>query len=201
MNQTTPSFEALLHTGAIIVLAVAALWGAAVLVAVLLEALTDGRVRGAARLGCPAGCHRLLLAGATALVAVTLLSPSATADERQAPARSVLDGLSLPDRAPGVTSVAAEPQLDPLTTSPHQNLRAREPPSVSALITVLPGDSLWEISRRLLPADATARSIADLTQTLYAHNRTTIGADPALIRPGQRLYVPPTARETYSEDS
>jgi len=177
MVEPTASFESLLLRGALSALGLAVLWGAVIVVAVLLEAATDGRVRAAVRLGCPPRCHRWLLAAATGVLAATVAAAPATADERRVPTGPVIDGLSLPDRAPGE-----------LIVKPEQDLRAREPPP--AEVTVLPGDSLWEISRRRLPAHASAGSIAALTRTVYAHNRTTIGADPDLIRPGQRLYVP-----------
>ncbi len=191
MTGPQDSFEVLLRDGAIALLALTAVWGAVVGAAVLVEAASAGRFRAAARLGCPPGWHRWLLTVATAVLAALLVAPSATAEERRLPAARMLDGLALPDRAPGGTA----------SETPQQNLRAREPPSVSGWVTVQPGDSLWRISRRLLPADASAGSIAELTRTLYALNRTTLGADPDLIRPGQRLHVPPAAHETYSEDS
>lgn len=190
MVEPPASFDSLLRDGALVVLSLAALWGTAVLIAVLLEATTSGRIQVATRLGCPPRCHRWLLAVTTGVLTVTLAVPPANAEEQRVPSGPTLDGLLLPDRTLG----------GPAPT-PHQNLRAREPPPVSAGVTVLPGDSLWEISRRLLPADAPAGSIADLTRALHLINRTTIGADPDLIHPGQRLVVPPAAHETYSEDS
>lgn len=182
MFDDSASFDTLLRHGALLTLSGAALWGALVLVAVLVEGISDGRIAAAPRLGCPARWHRWLLATVTAVLAGSLLAPPAGAEERSRP--TTLEGLVLPDRP---------------TAAP--NLRAREPPAVSAWVTVLPGDSLWGISRRLLPADAPAGSITDLTRTLYTLNRTTLGADPDLIRPGQRLHVPTAPHETYSEDS
>jgi len=188
MFDDSASFDTLLRHGALLTLAGAALWGALVLVAVLVEGISDGRIAAAPRLGCPARWHRWLLATVTAVLAGSLLAPPAGAEEQPRP--TILEGLVLPDRPVGEVPSTAAP-----------NLRAREPPAVSAWVTVLPGDSLWAISRRLLPADAPASSIADLTRTLYTLNRTTLGADPDLIRPGQRLHVPTAPHETYSEDS
>lgn len=196
MTVPSASFESLVHDGALLTVAGAALWGVLVLAAVLVEACSGGRFAAAPRLGCPARWHRWLRAAVTAVLAGTLLAPPATAEEHGAPAAPavtgplVLDGLALPDRPTGAAGSSAT-----------SNVRAREPPTVSGWVTVLPGDSLWAISRRLLPADAPATSIAALTRSLYTHNRTTVGADPDLIRPGQRLHVPPAPHETYSEDS
>ncbi len=181
-------FDTLLRHGALVAVAGATLWGVLVLGAVVIEGISGGRVAAAPRLGCPARWHRWLLAAVTAVLTGSLLAAPANAEQRPAP--RVLEGLALPDRPAG------EGPLD--TTA---NLRAREPPAVSGWVTVRPGDSLWAISRHLLPADAPAGSIADLTRTLYLLNRTTIGEDPDLIRPGQRLHVQPAPHETYSEDS
>lgn len=186
MSDPSASFDVLLRQGALLALSGAALWGALVLLAVLVEGISDGRVAPAPRLGCPPRWHRWLLATLTAVLAGTLLAPPASAEDHS----TTLDGLVLPDRP-----------TDRLASTTEPNLRAREPPAVSAWVTVLPGDSLWAISRRLLPADAPVGSIADLTRTLYTLNRATVGADPDLIRPGQRLHVPPAHHETYSEDS
>lgn len=177
------TFDTLLHRGAALILAGAIVWALLILLAVALEGFSGGRVRLAPRLGCPPRWHGWLLAAVSAVLAGSLLAPPASAEDRVVP---VLDGLPLPDRP---------------ADTPHPNLRAREPPAVSARVTVQPGDSLWAISRRLLPPDAPPGSVADLTRALYTHNRTTVGADPDLIRPGQRLHVPPATHETYSEDS
>lgn len=178
------SFEDLLLGAAEVLLITAAGWASVVLLAVVGEALTGGRLRVVRALGCPPRWHRWLLAVVTALLAGSFLAPPAGA-EADRPQRRGIDGLALPDRP----------------TTPDQKPRAREPPPVSAWVEVLPGDSLWEISRRALPAGSSPGSIADLTRRLHAHNRSTVGADPDLIHPGQRLRVPPVPRETYSEDS
>jgi len=57
-------------------------------------------------------------------------------------------------------------------------------------LTVHPGDSLWAIARRLLPAGADDHEVALASGRLASANRTTIGADPDLILPGTRLRVP-----------
>jgi nucleoid-associated protein YgaU len=62
-----------------------------------------------------------------------------------------------------------------------------------AVVVVRPGDSLWRIARRLLSAGAPESDVAVMVDVLHAHNRHTIGPDADLIRPGQRLGVPPRA--------
>lgn len=173
----TTTFEVLLVRSALIAVAVAAVWVAAVLTAIAVETLTQGRVRLALALGCPTGCHRMLLRLAAAVLTTTTLAPAA------ASAQTTLDGLALPDRPVG------------------ERARAQPPPEVSAVVRVRAGQSLWEISAQRLPPDASPHRIAALTRSLYQTNRAVIGDDPDLIHPGQSLIVPPTDRETYSEDS
>lgn len=62
--------------------------------------------------------------------------------------------------------------------------------TVPLLVTVRPGDSLWRISERLLPADASPSRIAAVVDRLYAVNREVVGPDPDLIFPGMHLVAP-----------
>lgn len=57
-------------------------------------------------------------------------------------------------------------------------------------VLVADGDCLWTIAARDLDPSATNSEIAAAWQRWYAANRTVIGADPDLIRPGQRLIAP-----------
>ncbi len=52
------------------------------------------------------------------------------------------------------------------------------------------GDTLWSIAARHLPAGASNAQVAAAWPRWYAANRAVIGADPDLIRAGQRLVVP-----------
>jgi nucleoid-associated protein YgaU len=95
-------------------------------------------------------------------VAVTVV-PAGSAEPLPHGSASVhlLDGLELPQR------VADPPP------APHRHSR----PTV---VTVRPGDTLWDLARRY-----------GLTwQALYRANRSVVGADPDLIRPGTLLVVP-----------
>ncbi len=115
-----------------------------------------------------------LFAGA---VGALTLSP-AHADRGSSPAHATpqehsLQGLRLPDR--------------PAVAGPTQRA-----------VLVRPGDTLWAIAARSLPADATDAEIASACARWYAANRSTIGRDPDLIHPEQRLLSPaedPTTKD------
>ena len=64
------------------------------------------------------------------------------------------------------------------------------PPSSSPTHTVAPGESLWSITARLLPAGSSRAQIARSWPALYHANADVIGANPSLIRPGTVLTVP-----------
>ncbi len=82
---------------------------------------------------------------------------------------TALDGLVVPDRAVGART-------------------APRPPA--AVPRVRPGDSLWSISRELLPAGSDDARIAGAWHRLHRANHSRIGDDPDLILPGTRLVVP-----------
>ncbi|HET6153475.1 MAG TPA: LysM domain-containing protein [Marmoricola sp.] len=211
------SFDVLLVRTALVALGAAMVWGLAVLIAIALESLTSGRVRLARAIGCPPGWHRWLLtvAGAVLAAGVATSAPAVAAEHQPrggagSDSSNVLDGLELPDRTVGGVAPQTHPQSLPKAAqgTPRNaqvfgdihRPRARPHGSVSAWVTVRSGESLWEISRQRLPADATPEQIAAYAASLYQHNRSSIGQDPDLIRPGQRLAVP-APHETYSEDS
>ncbi len=63
-------------------------------------------------------------------------------------------------------------------------------------LTVLPGDTLWSLSREALTARHRPATDADVSRTwraLWHANHATI-ADPDLIEPGQRLVLPEALR-------
>ena len=58
-------------------------------------------------------------------------------------------------------------------------------------VEVQPGDSLWRLARAAAPArPPRTQDVARLVARTYRANRTVIGPDPDLIRPGQRLRIP-----------
>ncbi len=86
-----------------------------------------------------------------------------------------LDGLAVPDRATGSAPQAAT----------HPVLRETRP-----AVRVRPGDSLWAIANRLLPAGADDARVTAAWHRLHRANLARIGDDPDLIQPGTRLVVP-----------
>lgn len=60
----------------------------------------------------------------------------------------------------------------------------------SRAVVVRRGDTLWDIAAAHLPTTASDARIAAAWPAWYAANRTVIGRDPHLIRPGQRLSPP-----------
>jgi nucleoid-associated protein YgaU len=130
---------------------------------------------------------------ATVLSAVTLLAVLVRA--RPAPA-SV---------APPIIRLAGDPDPSPVPETGTPDVSVPEPspadvatePAVSAdptVYVVRAGDCLWRIAGRVLtergdphPSNA---EIARFWPAIYAANRETIGDDPNLIFPGQRLTIP-----------
>jgi nucleoid-associated protein YgaU len=164
-------------------LVLARLAAAAVAVAVAALPGAVGRTAaGAAEVLTPAllrGLVRMAL-GAAVVSGPVLSGPGAWADP-------VGDGGGLPvlDR---VASIPRAPLPAPPTPV------AAGPPDV----VVRPGDCLWHIAERALPVDHTPADVARAWPRWYAANRTVIGPDPHLIRPGQRLRAPVADSTTTS---
>jgi hypothetical protein len=74
----------------------------------------------------------------------------------------------------------------PNTHPPHSARPARH----GGDVVVRPGDSLWGIATAQLAPSGTPAQTAAAWPRWYAANRTVIGADPGLIKPGQRLAPP-----------
>lgn len=64
------------------------------------------------------------------------------------------------------------------------------PAAAPRAVVVRPGDCLWSIAAAHLPAGADDAAIARAWPAWYAANAETIGPDPGLVLPGQRLVVP-----------
>lgn len=119
------------------------------------------------------------------------LTPVATGADLPAaaaePVGSGTAGLSGPASRPG--------SLGPV---PPRTARTAQP-----VVVIVPGDTLWDIARRHLPAGASPADVAREWPRWYAANRAEIGPDPALIRPGTRLRLPDrrsTGTSTSSHD-
>ncbi len=115
-----------------------------------------------------------------------------------APAQLPLPDL---DRAgsPGVTH---QPRVHapPTPASPRPTPKPATPPTRTSPAvpapqrhTVVAGDTLWSIAARSLPATASPSEVTRAWQRWYVANRAQVGADPALLLPGELLIAPQRA--------
>ena len=160
------SFDSLLVGGCAVVLVGCAGWFWLAATVVL-----AGAARGARWTppGCPRWLTRTLLAGCGLALLVPAAPVHAAADPAPGPI-DVLAGLPLPDR--------------PVSRDPGAVRAPR------ATVVVRPGDSLWAIARRSLPADAGPAEVDRRWRAIWAANRTAVGTDPDLIHPGAELRLP-----------
>jgi nucleoid-associated protein YgaU len=56
---------------------------------------------------------------------------------------------------------------------------------------VAPGDTLWDLAARDLPADASPAAVDRHWRVLWQVNRARLGPDPDVIQPGTILRLPP----------
>lgn len=163
---------------------------------VSLVVLDLARGRGAARRrGVPRTLRRAVLAACGLSLAGGLSVPVQGAEGSPDPesVAQLLVGLPLPDRTTSTTAWVRQVSDRPPTPLPA---RARNRPTTAGEVTVRPGDTLWDLAAATLPHSATETEIDRRWRQIYQHNRSAIGADPDLIRPGQRLALPPdTPRE------
>lgn len=84
------------------------------------------------------------------------------------------------------------PDLDRPASQASQVVSPVDPqdPVATGRVVVRPGDSLWRLAARELPAGAGPARITTRWQLWYAANRGVVGADPDLLRPGQVLRPP-----------
>jgi hypothetical protein len=163
-------------------------WLALGTVLVALQALRPGSAFAQVRLRWVPATIRVLVPVAVGMVATATpagaLAPAAdraAGSDTTAPvvgARAVpagLTGLPLPDRPATASTAAAAPTG---AAAPPRTVRVR------------PGDSLWLITERLLPAGASTADVDHGWRRLARANRTVLD-DPDLVRPGTRLRVPP----------
>jgi nucleoid-associated protein YgaU len=124
----------------------------------------------------PAALRTALLVGAAGALSIA----PAHAEQRGAPpsAPHSVSGLALPDR----------PEAESVQRSSAPSPGAADPPAET--VRVRPGDTLWAIARRSLPAGASVAAVADAATAWHRANRGVIGDDPDLIVPGQLLEPP-----------
>ena len=171
-------FETVLVGVAAVAAACCAVWVWVVTTVTAAEAAT-GRVRHRVR-GCPEAWRRLVLSACGVALASGLLVPAHAAEtagnDRRDPIATLVRGLPLPDR--------------PTSGHPAPASRHRPAPGPEGVLVVRPGDTLWSLAAGRLPLGATHGEVEAAWRRLYAANRAVVGADPNLIRPGQRLRVP-----------
>lgn len=153
----------------------------------------------------PHQVRRLVDAAITTSVAATIAGTVAAA-----PATAATRPAVVSERAP---LVAGSPLDWPgLTKSPahHDAQRHHRPhpdgvpadsragpvPTRGQDVVVQPGDTLWRIASRGLGPGASGAAITEAWHAWYHANRSVIGSNPSIIRPGQRLRAPdlPPAR-------
>jgi hypothetical protein len=112
-------------------------------------------------------------------------APAASAS---APASAAAPDLDWPGLA------AAPAPTPPPAPTPTQPPPTQPPPTQAppGAVVVRPGDTLWTLAASRLPPTATTREVAAAWPAWWSANRTVIGPDPDLLRPGQSLQ-PPTA--------
>jgi hypothetical protein len=183
--------------GAAIALASAGLWCVALWLGVGLLAASAAAVPGGggrlaralARVLLPAAVHRAV-AGAAGLG--VLLAPVAAGAVGADPvAGAASSATSRP--APPLPTPAWPSDPPPRPTPGWPTTTSTATPAAGARgdgVVVRPGDSLWGIAAARLGPDSTAAQTAAAWPRWYAANRAVIGADPDLIKPGQRLAPP-----------
>lgn len=118
----------------------------------------------------PTWLRRMVVAGGSAALGVTLVATPSEAEPAAGPrvpvAGTPLVGLPVPDRAAG----------------------AGGRPGVRYTVAV--GDSLWRIADRFLPPGSSAAEVAAACRLLHRTNRDRLGPDLDLIFPETTLHVP-----------
>jgi hypothetical protein len=161
-----PGFEAVLVRGCSAAAGACVLWGWVGALAVVGEALHGTRRTP----GVPRGLRRLVLTGCGVALSAAAAPVLATSGAG-APLPAAVAGLPFPERAMDSSAQVAE------------------------TVVVRPGDSLWRITARHLPAEASDADVTAGWHHLYADNRAVVGDDPSLIHPGQHLVLPDDLQE------
>lgn len=163
--------------GLVLLAATVRLWLVATLT--VAEVARTGGVRGRD------GLTRRLVAAACGAAVVAGAAGPVHADSRNHTDTAVsIAGLPLPERAEGLAASPAP--VAPRTPTPTAHV------STPDRVVVGPGDSLWAIAARTLPPGARPAAVDARWREIWAANRATVGADPDLILPGQRLRLPET---------
>ena len=169
------TFNDLLAVGAGWLVVVCSGWVVMICLAAGVERATAGRLRATSWVACPPALRRALLAG---LGAALVTAPT------QASAGTSPSGLT-----PGASQGTERPSPPPLPVPARPLGGATH--GRTHLVVVRPGDVLWRLAEDRLPGSAPAQAVAALVERLHHRNRALIGPDPDLIRPGERLVLPP----------
>ena len=111
------------------------------------------------------------------------------------PASASHTGAGTGPRPPAAGAAVSTPLLDwPTAPLPTQPAQARPTgPHDPEPVVVRPGDSLWSLAERSLGDGATAAQVAATWPAWWSANRSVIGEDPDLLRPGAVLTPPPSS--------
>jgi hypothetical protein len=126
-----------------------------------------------------------LVAGPTPAKAVATATAAAAA----------ADPIPWPVTSPAPGPPAIKPLPPAKAQGPGRLDQVRPHPAVEPRVTVRPGDSLWLIAAHRLTESGTpseAEQIEEAWPRWYQANRSSIGEDPDLIRPGLTLLAPPS---------
>jgi hypothetical protein len=123
--------------------------------------------------------------------------PAVSSSERAAPGAAGGDPArsTEAERRPGTGSGAGRPGSAQVAM-PGPSTR---PARTDDVVVVRRGDCLWDLVARHLGPGASAAEIAAQWPRWYAANRATIGSDPDLLQPGQRLRPPGPDAATGNE--
>lgn len=186
-GQPPARFEDLLVTGCEVTALGCAAWLWVLVSLVVLDAV---RGRAGVRRGVPRPLRRVVLAACGLSLAGGLAVPAHAGEEAPGPeaVAELLVGLPLPDRTTSTTAWVRQvsSRVPPPAATP-----APVRPSAAGSVTVRSGDTLWDLAAATLPPSASEAEIDRRWREIYQRNRSAIGADPDLIRPGQRLVLPP----------
>lgn len=163
----------------------------------LLGLLSPGFLRrlAAAALGVQLMTVPVPAALASVPAAAGLQGPAAGQGLRAAQGSAVDPSWQLEPAGGGEESAAVDPAWKPAPDPVPPSLLVppglRAEPATGPSVTVLAGDTLWDLAAAQLGPLATAVEVAELWPRWYELNRQVVGPDPDVLLPGQILVVPP----------
>ncbi len=182
-GSATPRLDAALSDLAAVALVGCLVWGWLATTVVVLEVIGGARPRGISAAVVPTAFRRGVLAACGVALAGGLAAPSYADTGGPHPpgvhavaGSDALRGLPYPDRVAGREHRDGPPGPSP-STAEHS-------------VVVRPGDSLWDLAARGLPAGSSAADVTRRWHEIYAANRSRIGPDPDLLVPGLHLRLP-----------